>query len=551
MAQDIAWLNTIRGTYYPYVVGMATDSHNNIYIAGNYYKKLVLGNTIFTNNNKDTLQPAGFYAKYSNTGQLLWLKSTKSVIGSAISNITIDEGNNLYLAGGIVGDLKLGNDSIYCSGGQFLAKIDSSGKTLWLKKTSDVTGNNGGVGPQYRSICVKLGKIIFNCHFNLNSLLVDTIRLHKNGSQTTFFISEWDTSGQCEWAKTYGSGQTVYLTNTKLGIDGSGNSYIYDGIPDQATIGTNTYYNSNNYKSFIAKFNPSGQLLWSKLFDFETDYAANIITDSVGNFITSINCGRDAAIDTFHFNASAQHSLLLEFNTDGKLLWGRQVYGIRDSNNNMGITQGNVLTVDKQGNIYKAFITYNTVTGGGDTISFSGNPFGQTVIAKYDAQGSIKWIKPFGHYSGTKTSGANPPAIQFLSTDASENIFFVGDITGENTIGNKSYSSSGTVNPMLGKISWDTLRTFLFNPKLSNQSLYCYPNPSSEFTTVHITMPESCGALHLSVSDINGKKIFTTNIASSSGDYFYQLSTADLLEGVYIISIYNDSVKQQIKFIKN
>ena len=88
-----------------------------------------------------------------------------------------------------------------------------------------------------------------------------TTELTSSGS-TDIFIAKYDATGNVLWAKQAGGKDIDAGKNIE--VDGNGNSYITGEFLGTATFDNITINSSGNYDAFIAKYDPSGNLLWVK-----------------------------------------------------------------------------------------------------------------------------------------------------------------------------------------------------------------------------------------------------------------------------------------------
>ncbi|MCW3117090.1 MAG: hypothetical protein JWM28_1172, partial [Chitinophagaceae bacterium] len=110
--------------------GVVTDASGNVYVLGHFIDQARFGNkTIYGNS------LSGFLVKYNNIGEFQW---ASKVAGSSIkdtspefvacNNLTIDENNNLYMAGHFQSDLNINQFYLESAGENdvFLAKIKNT-----------------------------------------------------------------------------------------------------------------------------------------------------------------------------------------------------------------------------------------------------------------------------------------------------------------------------------------------------------------------------------------------------------------------------------------
>lgn len=135
------WVQKIGGTVEDSLAAMAIDGNNNIHLTGMFEGTTAL---LTTNGGVGVILTAGsctdlFYAKYSTSGAFLHHKvgtSSECLSGTAL---TVDQYNNVYLAGSSVGlPVALTFDGITlplssASAGGFVTKISPSNFTFYVK----------------------------------------------------------------------------------------------------------------------------------------------------------------------------------------------------------------------------------------------------------------------------------------------------------------------------------------------------------------------------------------------------------------------------------
>jgi gliding motility-associated-like protein len=89
----------------------------------------------------------GFIASYDSNGNYLWSRTVvqgPDLMGAYATRIKIDENDNVYIAGEGSGDFDLNpNSLVYLnSSGSFIAKYTLSGDLLWVKSLSEAAGTN-------------------------------------------------------------------------------------------------------------------------------------------------------------------------------------------------------------------------------------------------------------------------------------------------------------------------------------------------------------------------------------------------------------------------
>lgn len=126
---------------------VATDSQNNVYIAGNIWGNNS-ANTYFDSIVTQSIAGVAYtyIAKYNSAGKIQWLRQTKGG-GASWPNIAlkIDASDNIYLAGTfwswfVAGTYTINAYGTYPDQDAYLAKMDANGNWLWAKNVIGGTG---------------------------------------------------------------------------------------------------------------------------------------------------------------------------------------------------------------------------------------------------------------------------------------------------------------------------------------------------------------------------------------------------------------------------
>lgn len=240
---------------------------------------------LLSNNITWTIRDA-FFAKYDLDGNLLFAKqlaSTQSVYSSPasyseISQITVDENQNIYVAGalnlrpvdfdpGIGTFVMQGSGSAILPSSIFFGKYDNNGNLVWVNMI-DGDGNE-----DIRGISLSTTGQVYICGmFTSNNLDFDpsnnSYSLNAGGiGRNDMFLAKYDNGGNFIWAKQLGDmgGSNIELLLTmEIGLDGS--LYLGGGLLDansdlDPSAGMLTFsYLSNN--AFIGKYTSEGNVIW-------------------------------------------------------------------------------------------------------------------------------------------------------------------------------------------------------------------------------------------------------------------------------------------------
>ncbi len=208
--------------------------------------------------------------------------------------IATDASGNIYITGYAAGNLDANvNAGSYDA---FIAKYDTTGAKQWTKLLGSV-GDDRAYG-----IAVDASANVFITGYTSGTLDGNAIA----GSYDAF-VAKYDTTGAKQWTKLLGS--AGYDMATGAAVDASGNVYITG-----YTNGNLAGGNSGSYDAFIAKYDTTGVIQWSRLLGTPgVDYSTGIAIDTSGNvYFTGYTNG---SLD--HMNAGGFDAFITKISTDG------------------------------------------------------------------------------------------------------------------------------------------------------------------------------------------------------------------------------------------
>jgi len=230
------------------------------------------------------------------------------------------------------------------------------------------------------------------------------------------------------WATYFGTGDSL-TWGEAIARDTSGNIYITGYTYSYTGLATSSAFltagDSIEGDAFLAKFSPSGNLIWGTYFGGDDyDGAFGVATDKYGNVYISGITYSGSGIATKGAYRTLSDSVigdgfLAKFSSNGNLLWGTY-YGGR------GNGFGAYVATDDSGNIYMSGATFSPsgiATKGayqatGDSLS------GSAFLAKFNSSGNLIWGTYYAD-SGTNT---------FSIATYAANIYITGQTTSESDI---------------------------------------------------------------------------------------------------------------------
>ncbi len=356
-AQEVRWVTQARGNANEVGYSTAADAAGNVYVAGRFEQTATFGATNLTCAGRGDL----FLAKYDSAGHLRWVLQGGATNDAQATSVAVASDGSVFVCGTFSSPIRFGTNVLESGGDNanlFIARLDAEAGGLWARQTTvggrDVASWQPTYSPQ-----LALDSRNQVCVSGFTGMGSGTIAFGTNmlGSEGCFgFLAEYDTDGRVLWARqntvTLESPFGCFIENHGVATDAEDNIYVtgqYWG--GTAWFGTNQL--STNFTGFIAKYDPTGALLWVR---------------GIGE--------------------------LLEYGPPPGTY--------------RGTAQGYELAVDVQGNIYLAG-TFSGLVGFGTNILFAVDL--ETFVAKCDPAGNVLWVQ-----RGLGSCSSEPEDI-FLSHD--------------------------------------------------------------------------------------------------------------------------------------
>jgi hypothetical protein len=247
------------------------------------------------------------------------------------------------------------------------------------------------------------------------------------------------------WAKSAGNNSYDYAQS--LRVDSLGNSYVtgYFSLNISFDGGSTVLTSAGSSDMYIAKYDPSGNMVWSRRAGgSDGDMATGIAVDRAGNSYV-VGYFKSASLvfgSTTLTNAGGNtyDLFLVKYDSDGNVVWAHSAGGIGDD-------RAQAVAVDTLGNVFVAgYFVSAAITVGNTTLTNTGAL--DMFILKADSDGDVQWAKS----SSSTTSGwENAFGI---AVDDDGNSFVTGDFNGTSaTFGNVILSGGANSNVFVVKYS--------------------------------------------------------------------------------------------------
>jgi len=183
---------------------------------------------------------------------------------------------------------------------------------------------------------------------------------------TDVYLVKYDAGLNIQWAESMGSADMD--EGKALAVDNSGNVYlagVYKKGPLDLDPGSATHYVSNtsnpNYSTFVAKYNSSGNYVWSRNITGTTtdEYVHDITLDGNNNlYLTGYienTCSFDQGVSSADLTSNGNIDIYIaKYDANNNYLWAKNIGG-------SGVDYGVTLTTSSNNCIYLSGGFYNTV----------------------------------------------------------------------------------------------------------------------------------------------------------------------------------------------
>jgi len=243
------------------------------------------------------------------------------------------------------------------------------------------------------------------------------------------------------WAKRFG-GTSAF----GIATDDAQNIYFTGIFGGTADFGDITLTATGNTPGlYVAKTDSSGEILWAKQFDMQTNVnrVGGIAVDPFGNvYTTGFFAGTVYFDNTISLTTSTsiQATFVVKQNNSGEVLWATKFEDI----NQTGV-YGSSIATDTQGNIYTVgHFTGQTAVFGDITLTGSSEGRDTGYVVKQDPDGNVLWAK--------NLVGTDDVDIIKIILDTSGNIYITGNIWGTASFGDTTLVCSNLYNMFVAKM---------------------------------------------------------------------------------------------------
>jgi len=388
------WSTSFGGTEWDDAVRVVIDAQTpGLVVLGNYGSESAsFGGPAHTNQGTGNFDI--FLTKFDLDGTHLWSKSYGGTGSDSGHGLATSADGSIFVSGSFsstpfdIGGATLGHAGSHDA---FLGKIDASGNHVWSKSFGgtvadsaealavDNEGNVAVVG-SYQSSSINLGGATLT---------------NASVPSSDIFLGKFSSGGTHIWSKSFGGNQGDY--GSALAFDSAGNLYLFGTIRSTTiTFGGAVLTNTgglDSYDLYLAKFDPSGNHLWSKSFGDDSAegaaHASSLALAPDGNLLLTgrfKSAGFVLAGTPLTNNGNNTNDIFLaKFDTSGNGLWAKSFGGTDDD-------YAEQVAVDNSNAIVLfGSVNSTSVDFGGSVLSNATPGDGELYVAKFDSDGGHIW----------------------------------------------------------------------------------------------------------------------------------------------------------------
>ena len=378
-AGNYIWHICIGGSGTEIPKGLALDHSGNLLMVGRFDSYFDwdpgAGETAFTS----TGSTDGFLAKYDTSGVFGWAKRIGGSGHDETYGVTVDEQDNIYVAGQMSGTVNFGTTEepvtlAHETGtwDAFCASYRPDGELAWVR------GIQGTGGQRAQSIAYTGGHVYVYgvCSGETHA---DNVASVSAGNNNQAFLCKLDTVGQVKWLKAHGGtgseiGEAIRADEAHLYITGSYTD-VTDADPGAGVIELQPYGVGGNL--YFAKLDTAGNALWAHGLQNNNhfDGVCDIACDAQGRVYVAGAHSVEQDFDpgpgeTILPMTIANDLYLAMYQPDGSFGWARGVatHGVFDTYNGLATDDlGNVFVTGSFGDtaVFDINVPTDTLTGPG------------------------------------------------------------------------------------------------------------------------------------------------------------------------------------------
>lgn len=525
------------------------DSQGNVYVGG-YFSGTV---DFYPGTPTQTIQSQGaedaFISVYDMFGNFSNAISFSNNLNCKIFGMATDSQDNLYVTGAFTGsvdfDPGIGVTQLVAGGYYdiFIVKLAPNQVLQWAQRI----GHTAYDDHAYSITCDKNDNVLVTGFFQGTNVDFDgasaTQYTLSSQSGKDVFVLKLNSNGAFQWAIDLGAPGSFISDEGKVVKTDTNNNVLVGGyfggtIDFDPGVGTQTIIPSGNIDAFVAKYSPSGSLMWAKNFSGpgnEITYGLTVDNNNdvycTGYFTGTVDFDANTVATASQIAIGMEDVFITKYSSAGNFAWVRNFGGV-------GMDQGSALAIDNQtltvSGFYQSVVDFNPSVLTNTFVSQGGSTDG--FVSEFDLNGNYINTYAFG--------GLANDYLYSVSTNTLGEVFACGSyslsIDFDSGPAVNTYLSNGNEDAYLLKLNHSSVGIDEFQN--SDIELSIYPNPSSEKINFEPIRNE------MKIEIVNSRGELVKGKLVNQDDV--EIDISELPQGIYFINLITSQKVYHTKLIK-
>ncbi|MDH3197034.1 MAG: T9SS type A sorting domain-containing protein [Candidatus Krumholzibacteria bacterium] len=254
--------------------GVAVDGSGNVIVAGWFTSTVDFGGGPLTSAGEHDI----FVVKFDLSGNHLWSRRFGDTDQQICWGVATDPSGNVIVTGWFDSTVDFGGGPLTSAGGHdiYLAKFDSDGSHVWSQRFGDPSELQSG----WSVAADVAGNVIFSSRFQGTVDFGGGLLTSAGGYDV--YVAKFDPTGSHLWSQSFGDADDQM--GWGLAVDAPGNVIISGTVDGTVDFGGGPITGGDT-GSFAAKFDQSGNHLWSQAFGRDGARGHTVAVDAIGSVI--------------------------------------------------------------------------------------------------------------------------------------------------------------------------------------------------------------------------------------------------------------------------
>jgi hypothetical protein len=345
----LAWVHQFASVGEDQATDVALDAAGNAYVVGLFSHAISLGNGQTLSAGTYVGRKA-FVIKYDPAGNPLWAQQNTSYPGTSLPlcppeassfGVQVDAADHVIITGSYALATAFGFGSL-----QVASPISANNSLLmpvFMARFSATTGapqllipimysdRSTGAGVMYpqKILNSPTGGYYLVTQYYMTPSFTTGVALPPTSS-TDILVVKYTSTGQFEWARTFGGPD--YDDVTQAATDAAGNIYLTGSFRQSLRFGATTLTSGGADDGYLVKYSPQGAEQWvQSLSSAAADILYGLCVDSPGNVYVTGGFGNQAHLGSATLTSAGMRDIVVAaYSPQGQLSWVQQAGGPDD-----------------------------------------------------------------------------------------------------------------------------------------------------------------------------------------------------------------------------